>query len=33
MGAVPVMAVDGKAIPPCDDLYRRLQAAVGLGEA
>jgi para-aminobenzoate synthetase component I len=32
MGAVPVMAVDGKGISPCSDLCRRLQAAVGLDE-
>lgn len=32
MGAVPVMGVDGEAIPPCSELCGRLQAAVGLDE-
>jgi para-aminobenzoate synthetase component 1 len=30
MGPVPVMAVDGKPVPPCSDLCRRLRLAVGL---
>lgn len=32
MGAVPVMGVGGKAIPPCSELCGRLQVAVGLDE-